>query len=261
MSSLGSLDTGRIVPVPAQPAPATGPDTSLDSSPAPSATAYAPPRRSAWAWSGLLAGVTGTVATAFTFTDPPESAVQGGPEAVYAALEGRGLVQAGASLGFVAVAALVVFAAGLARHVAARVPVHSLVPAVLRTAFAGAVGALILAFSFKAMLAGGMPGGIDESFTTKEDVAFLALLVSQGQWVGWIGVAIAMGASAYAALRLGALPRWTGVVAAVFSLFVAGFVLVLCLPYSAGIVAPVWLVVVSVALLTSPKAQQPPVRG
>ncbi|NHC46606.1 hypothetical protein [Motilibacter aurantiacus] len=248
MNSLGSLDTGRIVTVTAQPA---APGTAEPGG-------YAGPRRSVWAWSGVLAGVTGAVATAFTFTDPPESAVRSGPEAVYAALEGRGLVQAGASLGFVAVTALVVFAAGFVRHVEARLPGHSLVPAVLRTAFSGAVGALILAFSFKAMLAGGMPGGVDGSFTTEEDVSVLALLVSQGQWVGWIGVAIAMGASAYAALRLRALPRWTGAVGGLFGLFVAGFVLVLCLPYSAGVVAPVWLVLVSLALISSPAAQRQP---
>jgi hypothetical protein len=62
-----------------------------------------------------------------------------------------------------------------------------------------------------------------------------------------------MAATAIGVFRYRIVQRWIGAVAILFSLMVAVFTLVLCLPYSAGIVAPPFLVLLSVALLTTRK--------
>jgi hypothetical protein len=111
------------------------------------------------------------------------------------------------------------------------------------------VGTLIVGFGLKAAAAGGMPGGIDEAFYTKTDSTVTALISSQMQWVGWQGIAIMMAATAIGAFRYRVVPRWIGAIAALFSVFVLVFTLGLCLPYSAGIAAPPFLVLLSLALL------------
>jgi hypothetical protein len=221
------------------------------------ADAYAPRRplsRTAWPWAGLVAGVSGAIATlVLNIPVPSETAANSGVDAVFETLDNQVAVRIGASLGFVAAYALVLFAVGFSRHVARRTPEGSLVPHVVRLALTGGVGTLIVGFGLKAAAAGGMPGGIDESFYTKTDSTVTALISGQMQWVGWQGVAIAMAATAYASFKYGVAPRWVGVIGAIFSLFVAAFTLGLCLPYSAGIAAPPFLVLLSIALLTTRK--------
>jgi hypothetical protein len=208
----------------------------------------------AWAWAGVVAGVAGTIATlVLNVAVPTEEQADAGVDAVYGTLDNHTAVRIGASLGFVAVWALVVFAAGFTRHVARRSPEGSLVPSVVRIALTGGIGSLIVGFGLKAAAAGGMPGGIDEAFYTKTDSTVTALISSQMQWVGWQGVAIAMAATAFGTFRYGLAARWIGVIGAIFTLFVVAFTVVLCLPYSAGIAAPPFLVLLSIALLTTRK--------
>jgi hypothetical protein len=222
--------------------------------PVPSALTVGPPPRATWPWAGVVAGVSGTIATlVLNVPVPTEEQSDAGVDAVYATLDNQTAVRIGASLGFVAVWALVLFAAGFTRHVARRSPEGSLIPSVVRMALTGGIGSLIVGFGLKAAAAGGMPGGIDEAFYTTTDSTVTALISSQMQWVGWQGVAIAMAATAYGTFRHGLTARWIGVVGAIFTLFVATFTVVLCLPYSAGIVAPPFLVLLSIALLTTRK--------
>jgi hypothetical protein len=218
------------------------------------APAVRPSTSTAWPWAGLVAGVAGTIATlVLNVAVPTEEQADAGVDAVYGTLDNHTAVGIGASLGFVAVWALVVFAAGFTRHVTRRSPEGSLLPSVVRMALTGGIGSLIVGFGLKAAAAGGMPGGIDEAFYTKSDSTVTALISSQMQWVGWQGVAIAMAATAYGTFRYGLAARWIGAIAAIFTLFVAVFTVVLCLPYSAGIVAPPFLVLLSIALLTTRK--------
>ncbi len=118
-------------------------------------------------------------------------------------------------------------------------------------ALTAGVGAMFVGFGLKAAAAGGLTGGIDESFYTPTDAVVINTLAGQMQYVGWQGVAVAMAATVVAALRYRMVPVWIGVVGALFSLSVAGFTLVLGLPYSAGLAGPVFLVLLVVALLTS----------
>lgn len=218
------------------------------------ATKTAPLSRSAWPWAGLVAGVAGVAATlVLNAPTPSKEESEAGVDAVYESLGSARSMHIGAGLGFIAAYALVVFALGYSRHLAQRSPDGSQLPQLVKTALTAGVGTLIIGFGLKAAAAGGMPGGVDEDFYTKADSTVTATIAGQMQWVGWQGVAIAMAATAFAAFKYGAVARWVGVVAAVFSVFVAVFTIVLALPYSAGVVAPPFLVLLSISMLTTRK--------
>jgi hypothetical protein len=211
-----------------------------------------PLHRTAWPWAGAVAGVSGVVATlVLNAAVPTEEQSDAGVDAVFATLDNATAVRIGASLGFVAAYALVLFAVGFARHVARRTPAHSQLPQIIKLAMTAGVGTLIVGFGLKAAAAGGMQGGIDQDFYTKTDSVVISTIAGQMQWVGWQGVAIAMAATAIGAFKYGVAPKWVGVIGAIFSVFVATFTLGLCLPYSAGIVAPPFLVLLSIGLLAS----------
>jgi hypothetical protein len=211
-----------------------------------------PLHRTAWPWAGVVAGVSGILATlALNAEVPTKAQSDSGIDAVYQTLDNHTVVRIGASLGFVAAYALVVFAIGFSRHVARRSPEGSALPQIVKLAMTAGVGTLIVGFGLKAAAAGGMIGGIDQDFYTRTDSVVTSTIAGQMQWVGWQGVAIAMAATVIGAFRHGIAPKWVGVIGALFSAFVLVFTLGLCLPYSAGIVAPPFLVLLSVALLTS----------
>jgi hypothetical protein len=214
--------------------------------------AHAPLHRTAWPWAGAVAGVAGILATlVLTAAVPTKAQSDAGVDAVYRTLDDHTAVRVGASLGFVAAYALVVFAIGFSRHLARRIPAHSQLPQIVKLALTAGVGTLIVGFGLKAAAAGGMIGGIDQDFYTRTDSVVTSTIAGQMQWVGWQGVAIAMAATVVGIFRYGVAPKWVGVLGAVFSTFVAAFTLGLCLPYSAGIVAPPFLVLLSIGLLTS----------
>jgi hypothetical protein len=219
---------------------------------APAPDARTPLHRTAWPWAGVVAGVTGIAATLLLNAKVPTKAQSdSGVDAVYQTLDNHTVVRIGASLGFVAAYALVVFALGFARHVAQRTPEGSQLPQAVKLAMTAGVGTLIVGFGLKAAAAGGMIGGIDQDFYTKTDSVVLSNLAGQMQWVGWQGVAIAMVATVIGVFKHQVAPKWVGVVGAIFSAFVAAFTIGLCLPYSAGIVAPPFLLLLSVGLLAS----------
>jgi hypothetical protein len=217
-----------------------------------------PLSRTAWPWAGLVAGVAGTIGTVVLNAPvPSKEASDSGIDAVYETLDNARAVHVGAALGFLAAYALAVFTIGFARHLAQRTPEHSQLAPIAKLAMTAGIGTLIVGFGLKAAAAGGMQGGIDEDFYTKADSTVISTISGQMQYVGWQGVAIAMAVTAVAAFKYGAVARWVGVVAAIFSVFVAAFTLVLCLPYSAGLVAPPFLVLLSISLLTTRKYRQP----
>lgn len=201
------------------------------------------------AW-GLAAGLLGFFATWMSFEQVPEAAKAEGVEAVYQELDSSAgaLVGYGARAGFVALVCLLVFGTGLIRLLERRGAGSTLALPVLKMAIPATGGAMVIAWSLKAMLAGGFPGGVDEAFYTHTDTAVLHLLVDQLQWVPWWGLMIGVGALVVLALKERVLPRWLGWVSAVAAFLVAGMTLAFALPYSAGVVAPLWLVVASLGL-------------
>lgn len=248
--------------------PVPTPSMTVGAAPAASSATHVPAvspdhplHRSVWPYAGLVAGLVGFAGTAIANgPTPTEAQTDGGVDVVFRALGGPGAVRLGSALGFLATWALVLFAAGYVRHLRGRSSPGSLLPRVVQIALTAGVGAMFVGFGLKAAAAGGLAGGIDESFYTHTDTVVINTLAGQMQYVGWQGVAVAMAATALAALarRQGdrVVPVWVGILAALFSVFVAVFTLGLGLPYSAGLAGPVFLVVLAIGLLTSRSARR-----
>ncbi|KGM14666.1 membrane protein, partial [Actinotalea fermentans ATCC 43279 = JCM 9966 = DSM 3133] len=212
------------------------------------ATAPAPgadtPSR-AWAATALLAGLTGIVsiqasmALSVNWTE-----VAGDPDAIVADLAERVptlLVFHTATA--LCTVLLLVAAAGFGRRLRAGTPAGSLLPAV-------ASGGLLLT-SAAALLGGGLDTQFMFALGTPELVntsgSFYSDWVATIPWL-WLGAGVSALAVAVAGLRHRAVPRWIAVV----SLLLGGLTVltgVSPFQYLAGMVAPVWLVVVALGFL------------
>jgi hypothetical protein len=84
---------------------------------------------------------------------------------------------------------------------------------------------------------------------TKQAVATLQILVDQFQYAAFWGMTLVMGAVAVLALVHRVLPRWYGALSALFATFVVLMTGVGGLPYSAGLVTPLFLIATSALLL------------
>lgn len=201
-----------------------------------------------WPVAGVLTGALGIVTTYMT-PMVEEAAKAGGVDGVYDALDDPTPFRIAASVGFLVVLALVIWGAGFVKLLHHRTPRGALGAGIAQAAIAASAGAMIISYGFKAMLAGGIRGGIDAAMYTTTDVAVLQLLVDQSHWLVWIGVAITIGVTAWTSFRYRAVPRWIGGISAVAALLVFVVTTAFALPYVAGIVAPVWIVVASAGLI------------
>lgn len=226
----------------------------LDTAPtaAPTAPAQSEARRAlsgAWPLAALGAGVSTFVFTTLSshwMNDASKEGVSG----VFAAVEGDGgKTHLGIVAGFVSVLLLAVFAVGFGRFLAARAPKDSVPAAVARLGLNVTVATVALAASLKAIYRGGLPDHADHTMYTKEAVVVLQILVDQYQWAAYWTLVLAMVAVAVLGLKDRVLPRSYAGASAVMALFVLGMTLVLGLPYSAGLIAPVWLVATGIAML------------
>jgi hypothetical protein len=146
----------------------------------------------------------------------------------------------------VSCALLVVFAAGLQRDLRQRLGSDSLLPQVassglLLTAVALLMGgALTTEFVF---------GVADPGLLVPETAAFFGHWIGTVPWL-WGGAGLAGIAVAAAAFRHGSYARWVGWTSAILG-GLAAFFLVSPLQYMAGMVGPLWLTIISIALLRS----------
>ena len=203
-----------------------------------------------WPLAAAGAGVTSAVFTMFTSRFLTEAETAGGVAAVYAAVQDDGTrTHVGIVAAFLCVGFLAVFAAGFGRFLTARAPEGSLAASVARSGLSAAVATVALAASLKAIYRGGLPDHGDAGMYTEEAVVTFQILVDQYQWAAYWTIALAMGAVVVLGLRDRVLPRWYAWLSFVLTAFVLGMTGVLGLPYSAGVVAPVWLVATTVALL------------
>ncbi len=203
-----------------------------------------------WPLAAAGAGVTSAVFTMFTSRFMTDSETEGGVAAVYAAVDGDGArTHVGVVAAFLCVIFLAVFAAGFGRFLAARAPHGSLAAQLARVGLGASVATVALAASLKAIYRDGLPDHGDAGMYTKEAVVTFQILIDQYQWAAYWTLALAMAAVVVLGLKDRVLPRWYAWLSALLTAFVVGMTLVLALPYSAGVVAPVWLVATTVALL------------
>lgn len=202
-----------------------------------------------WLWAGLGASVLGFVASNIVQATPEPAVYDQGAAAVVAQLEGRGMLNIGASIACVSAFLLIPFLIGLASHVRRLAPAGSSSAEVLRSGGAALVAGLMITTSLRYVAAGGLPGGIDADYYTATDTTAMAMLGSQMQFAGWLPGLVVTGVVAHAAWRHGVAARWVAVVLAFLTALSAAATLVVGLPYSAGFLVPLALIVLCVALV------------
>lgn len=215
----------------------------------PAATSAPPGRTRAWLWAGLAASVLGVVSTSIVQGTPEPDVYDRGAQAVLDELDGRVLLQVGASLACIAAFLLVPFLIGLTAHVRRTTPSGSGSAELVRAGGSALVAGLMITTSLRYVATGGLPGGIDADYYTATDSTAMVMLGSQMQFAGWLPGLLVTGVAAHAAVRHGLVARWAGVVIGLLTGLSAGMTLVLGLPYSAGVLVPVALLVLCAALL------------
>lgn len=202
---------------------------------------------SRWAAWGVAAGVLGFVA--HLATDPQGSLTlaqrQEGVPVVD--LVDRADYHIGAAAGFLAVACLLVAAAGWRRM--AEGWGDALAARVVPSALVAAAGAMTIGYGFKGAMAVYLPGGINDGDFPREALYPLFMVNDLAPFFAWLGVIVAAGAVAVLALRARVLPRWIGAVSVLAVLPPLGFLLGTGLTGFSGVTGPIWLAVVSAGIL------------
>lgn len=177
---------------------------------APTVTAAGSARRAPWAVWGVAAGVLGFVA--HLATDPQGSLTVAERQSGAAAVDlvDRSNYRVGAVAGFLAVACLLVAAAGWRRMLEARS--DGLAARVVPTALVAAAGAMTIGYGFKGTMAVYLPGGINDGEYTREGIYTLFMVNDLVPFFAWLGVVVAAAAVAVLALGEHLLPRWIGAV-------------------------------------------------
>jgi hypothetical protein len=206
-----------------------------------------PPGRG-WALAGLGAGLAGigSVVASGLVDAVYDPATSGDAEAIAEAMsEQVPQVLAFHTATMVSCALLVLFAAGLHRHLQRRTHPESIVPGVASIGLVLVCVAQLMGAGLTTEFAFAFAAG-DDAFVP-ETVAFF------GHWVGtipwlWGGIGLTALAMASATFRQGACPRWVGWTSLVLGGLTTLF-LVSPVQYMAGMTGPIWLVVVSLGLL------------
>jgi hypothetical protein len=224
----------------------------ISTAPAPHPTSppgSAPGPDRGWILAGLgaaLAGA-GTIVCSSLTTAVYETDISGDAVAITARL-GEQVPQMLGMLFTAVVSALllVVFAAGLHRHLARRVPADSLLPAVAAGGLGLTATSLVLGSGLTSEFVYAV---MEEGLVVPESAAFF------GNWQGtipwlWGGAGLTALALARAGRRHGAVGTWT----ARASLVCGGLLVLMAVSpvqYMAGFLAPLWLLGVTVSLLVT----------
>lgn len=203
-----------------------------------------------WPLYGILAGVASLVTPVLNAPFVRDTAVYAaGPEAVFAELTGARLTQVGAFVGYATCGLLIAFAIGLVRTMQRRAPRARDLVLGLGIALTAGVTTLAGGSMWKSVLASGLPGGIDAAYYSQVDVAVINTIEQQMIYAAFVPFVAVMAITAALVLKHGVLPRWTGLLSAFFAGAVSLVTLALNLPWSSGLVTPLWLIALSVAVL------------
>lgn len=143
----------------------------------------------------------------------------------------------------VAALALLVFAAGLRRHLAGQQPAGSLAPAIAASGLALTAALCLVGAGIGTELFWGLR---DLDRADPDSLAAMYHLVATMSWV-WAGTGLTAAALAYAALKHGAAARWIGWVSAAAAVLILGISLV-PLQYMSAFAGVSWLLAVSIGL-------------
>jgi hypothetical protein len=199
-------------------------------------------RRATWALWGTAAGVAGFLTNMpFAQTVSDETRSTATPSALVDELS-RPLYHLSAISGFVTVACLLFFAAGLARW-GKQQAADSLALRVAPAAVTASAGALIAAYGVKGMLSSYLQGGFNEGSYGDTARYTYFLLDDLAGYYSWWGVAVAIACLSYLAFRERLVPRWIGALGALVFAVPVLFLLAFGFTGISGIVCPVFLVI------------------
>ncbi|MGV3564575.1 MAG: hypothetical protein ACO1ON_14970 [Nocardioides sp.] len=212
----------------------------------------APTTSRAWALAGVVAGVAGigTIVTSGMVDAVYREDLWGDPQAIAEAVADKAPVIAVFHVvSLIGAVAMVVFAAGLHRRLAAGTPAGSLLPAV---ASAG-----LLATAVVTVLGTGLDTEFMFAFAAGEDAIDPSNMAMYNNWIGtipWCWVLAGLsGVAVWRAARVGAVPTWIGRT----GLVLGGLTLLLGISpmqYMAGLTGPVWLLVTALGLVLGDRA-------
>jgi hypothetical protein len=199
---------------------------------------HRPPGR-AWAWTGAagaLVGAAGLVVTGNTY-DVDTGVVADNPALVRAVAENAGLVWAQQVLCAVVAGCLLVFAAGLHRHLARQEPTGSLVPGVAATGVVVTAAAVLIGGGISTELYWALTG--DQPFDPDTVGAHLALYNTL-PWL-WAALGLSAAAVAVAGLRHASVGRGLAWFSAVCALALAA-TQALPVQYAAVLPGALWVI-------------------
>lgn len=197
----------------------------------------------------LAVGVA-VLGTAGTFAGPPFIADPGvfaeGPEAVFAELTGGHIPsQVGAALLYATAVCLLLLRPRLVEMLRRAAPAAEELVDRIGTTMDVAVATVTIGAVFKSILTSGLPGAVDADFYTQVDVAVLFTVSGQLQYGVFVPLVATMALTAVLVFRHGGLPRWVGALSALLAFAVCAVTVALNLPWSAGLVTPIWMVVMA----------------
>ncbi|MEV6930216.1 hypothetical protein AB0M46_37830 [Dactylosporangium sp. NPDC051485] len=172
-----------------------------------------------WAFAGALGGLAGLVGLFIcsNLTAQVGDGIKDNALVVAAVSGQRGYVWATQAICFAVAALLVVFAAGLRRHLAAQEPAGGLVPAVA----AGGVGLVAVLLLVGGGISTELYWALGEPQRWDPDtIAALIEVYNTLPWL-WAGAGIAAAAVAVGGLRHGSASRWLGAVSGICAVLVA----------------------------------------
>ena len=201
-----------------------------------------------WPWVGVAAAVLLIIATwAVQFQVGEDELDEGGAVLLEDLDSGSNEViwRVTSGLGYVGVACLIGFAAGLRRYLDLRSGGQSILPLIIFAALLVTAGAMVVAWSFRAQVF----DGIDSYAADPSSHVTINRLSQDTGLSAWPGMAAATAAAALSAFRPGLFPRWLGWLSLVATLLIVVMVMVGG-AFPANIPAAIWLLAVSIWTVT-----------
>lgn len=197
-----------------------------------------------WPWIGLVGVILGYVATWAVQFSIGDDELQAGGQTLIDALDSGGnetLWRVTSGLGYIGVACLIWFAAGLRNMLLRRSGGEALLPNVIFGSFLVTCGALIVAMSFRAQVF----DGIDYYDADPSSHVTLNRLSQDTVLSVWAGLAAATAAAALGGIRGNLFPAWFGWLSAIVTLLVVLLVLA-GLAFPANMPIGLWLLALTI---------------